>query len=149
MIPLQVKAAIGAGVMLAAFIAGWYVESLRWSSSEKRAAIAAITKLDAAYKQRDANSKALQDHDAAADADTAALRQLIVDNANAVQNAVRGQQLVEERTEVIHDDTGSHACPDSRRSTTYRVCWNASVSGDPAAIAACEAERRPFPLPRQ
>jgi hypothetical protein len=123
------------------FAAGWSANGWRHDAAEKAAIAAAIDRTKAEYTTRDGAFAADQARDAATTAENAKLKQEILQQAVALQDAVRGLELVRTTTKVIHDETGSHACPDIRRGTAYRVCINAALSGDAEALAACEAER--------
>jgi len=121
------------------FVAGWSINGWRRDSAEQAAIEAAIAKSEAAYKQRDASFAEVLARDQASTAQNAQLKQQIIDQALALQAATRGLQLLE--TKGTEHDQSADVCTDSRRGTTYRLCFNAAVSGDAASVAACEAER--------
>lgn len=130
-----------AAAAVVSFSAGWWINGWRRDAAERAAISAAIERTTAAYASRDADHARLQQHDQQVTAENARLRQEIVLQAAALQDAVRGLELVKTTTTVIRDDTGTHNCPDTRRSAAYRLCFNAALSGDAEAAAACEAQR--------
>lgn len=130
-----------AAAAIVSFGAGWSINGWRRDSAEQAAVNAAIAKSQAAYQQRDSTFAELQARDQATTAENAQLKQQIIDQTLSLQSATRGLQLVE-RKGTQHEQSAD-VCTDSRRGTTYRLCFNAALSREAAAVAACEAERGP------
>lgn len=137
-----------AGVGVAGFIAGWLVNGWRHDASEKAAVEAAIAKTRMEYERRDTAFAEVQARDQLVTAENARLRQQLVSQAVALQDAVRGLSLVEV-SKVARNEDHTCKCFDARRGTAYRVCFNAAISGEPDAVAACEAQRGHDSLPSE
>jgi hypothetical protein len=129
-----------AGVAIANFAGGWIVNGWRHNAAERAAVEAAIAKTRSQYERRDADFRRAQEHDQVVTAENARLRQQLVAQAVALEDAVRGVPLVES-SKVTRNEDGACECSDARRGTAYRVCTNAAISGTSEAVAACAAHR--------
>jgi hypothetical protein len=131
---------VAAAVAIANFAGGWIVNGWRHDASEKAAVEAAIAKTRTEYEHRDADFRRAQEHDQVVTAENARLRQQLVEQTVALQDAVRGVRLVQS-SKVTRNEHAACECSDARRGTAYRVCINAALSGQAADVAACEAQR--------
>jgi len=140
---------ITAIVAVAAFVAGtagaWRVTSWAHQAGQTKA-------LKAAYKRHE---QQLADRDAAHTEDMWRT-QGIVDSTLVA--AAADQALVEQLREQLAGvalvesqevPSVEGKCTEYRRGARYRVCFNAALSGDAEAIAACGTDRVPASLPGQ
>jgi flagellar biosynthesis regulator FlaF len=129
------------GIVLACAVVfgfGWKLRGWRDDAHELAAVQKARSEERAAYTKRDGDYRAQQDRDSELLRSTAAQRDALKSQNDRIKEAIAGMPLTRTVTKVINENC---SCPDTRIAPSVRVCINAALSGDSAAVAACEAER--------
>ena len=138
------------GLMASAlFGGGYHTKSILDEAAQAKALKTQYDQLQANIVTQHSADIAQHDLDTAALATTALDRDKIKSQYETLAESVRNKPLVNHSTEIIKDETGQHACPDTTRNDTYRLCVNAALTGDAGALATCEASGLPHPVPNQ
>lgn len=125
-------------VCLVLFAGGWTVRGWR-DDAERAAAIEQARQAERqAFELRDRQHREQADRDQVLLTTAALERERLQSELSRLQAATVALPLIRTETKVAHADC---SCPDPRIAPAFRVCFNAGATGDPAALAACEAER--------
>ena len=125
-------------ICIALFAGGWMVRGWKEEAAQAAAIEKTLELERKAREERDREHREQAAKDAQLLRETVAERDRLQAELVRLQAATVALPLTRTETKVIHADC---SCPDSRLAPSFRVCFNAAATGDPEAVAACEAER--------
>lgn len=128
-------ALVAAGLMWA----GWHAHSIADAAARAKELQSALYKQQALYAEQHASDIKQHASDTKLLADAAVERDAISSQRDDLLIATQNKPLIKYISKVVHDETGDHTCPIATRDTSFRLCYNAALSGSAAARAACKA----------
>lgn len=118
---------------------GWHAHSITDAAAQTKAYKAALTQQQAAYDAQHSVDLKQHDTDTKLIGASAAERDSIASERDQLLTATQGATLIKYVTKVVHDETGTHSCPEPVRADSYRLCYLAALDGTAESSAACKA----------